>query len=332
LRNFVSMFGKRAKYIIDPISLSLRKVEKSGKYITTKLLSGLGLSVMVGFGIAFLFFTFTDSPQENKISREINYYQLRLQVLNNKSDKVLSILNTLQLKDDRTYRTIFAMEPLTDEMRNAGVGGPENTYSQFDVVENGQLLREATYKLDLISQKILIQTNSFRDLSVMITNKEKMLASIPSIMPVDRNRIKFSSGFGWRQNPFSRSGSQFHPGIDLAGKIGTPIYATGDGVVTDPLGSMTGYGNVIVIDHGYGFKTLYAHLSKKLVKEGDVVKRGQVIGLLGNSGPSTGPHVHYEVIRNGEKVNPVNYIYSGFTNEEFQQLIKEAEENNKILS
>ena len=326
------MFGKRAKYIIDPITLSLRSVEKSGKYLTKKLLSGLGLSVLVGIVIAAAFFSFTDSPQENRISRDINYYRLRLEVLNSKSDKLLSILSTLQSKDDRTYRTIFAMDPLTEEERNPGVGGPADAYSQYDVVENGILLKETLSKLDLISRRIVVQSRSFQDLSVMIQNKEKMLASIPSIMPVDRNRIKFSSGFGWRRNPFSRAGSQFHPGIDLAGKVGTPIYATGDGVVTDPLGSMTGYGIVIVIDHGYGFKTLYAHLSKKLVKEGDVVKRGQVIGLLGNTGPSTGPHLHYEVIRNGQKVNPINYIYSGFTNEEFQQLIKEAEENSKVLS
>ena len=326
------MFGKRAKYIIDPITLSLRSVEKSGKYLTKKLLSGLGLSVLVGIAIAAAFFSFTDSPQENRISRDINYFRLRLEVLNSKSDKLLSILSTLQSKDDRTYRTIFAMDPLTEEERNPGVGGPSNAYSQYDVVENGILLKETLSKLDLISRRIVVQSRSFQDLSVMIQNKEKMLASVPSIMPVDRNRIKFSSGFGWRRNPFSRAGSQFHPGIDLAGKVGTPIYATGDGVVTDPLGSMTGYGNVIVIDHGFGFKTLYAHLSKKLVKEGEVVKRGQVIGLLGNTGPSTGPHVHYEVIRNGQKVNPINYIYSGFTNEEFQQLIKEAEENSKVLS
>jgi murein DD-endopeptidase MepM/ murein hydrolase activator NlpD len=159
-----------------------------------------------------------------------------------------------------------------------------------------------------------------------------MLASIPSIMPVDKNKIHISSGFGWRQNPFTRSGSQFHPGIDLAGPIGTPIYATGDGVIIDPFGSMTGYGIAIVIDHGYGFETLYAHLSKRLVNTGDSVKRGQIIGYLGNTGPSTGPHLHYEVHRNGKKVNPINYIYSGFTNEEFQEMIKSAEESHEILS
>ncbi|HBG71463.1 MAG: hypothetical protein A2W93_14520 [Bacteroidetes bacterium GWF2_43_63] len=326
------MFSKKAKYIIDPITLSLRSVEKSGKYLTKKLLSGLGLSVLVGVCVAAAFFSFTDSPQENKVSRDINFYRLRLEVLNSKSEKILSILNTLQTKDDRTYRTIFAMDPLSEEERNPGVGGPSNANSQYDVVENGQLLKETVSKLDLISRRIVVQSRSFQDLSVMIQNKEKMLASIPSIMPLDRNRVKLSSGFGWRRNPFSRAGSQFHPGIDLAGKIGTPIYATGDGVVIDPLGSMTGYGIVIVIDHGYGFRTLYAHLSKKLVKEGEVVKRGQEIGKLGNTGPSTGPHLHYEVIRNGQKVNPINYIYSGFTNEEFQLLIKEAEENSKILS
>lgn len=326
------MFRKKVRYIIDPITLSLHQVEKSGKYVTARLLSGLGLSLILGLVVAWGFFAYIDSPRENSVSREINYYQLRIQLINSKADKVLSILSGLQDKDDRTYRTIFAMKPLADEMRNAGVGGPSDANEKFDVVENGRLLHETTRKLEMINRKMIIQSKSFNDLAVMVSNKEKMLASIPSIMPVDKNKVKVSSGFGWRQNPFTRSGSQFHPGIDLAGKIGTPIYATGDGVVIDPFGSMTGYGIAIVIDHGYGFETLYAHLSKSLVKPGEKVKRGQIIGYLGNTGPSTGPHLHYEVIRNGQKVNPVNYIYSGFTNEEFQELIKEAEENHKILS
>ncbi len=326
------MFGKRHKYIIDPITLTLKKVEKSGKYITTRLLSGLGLSLIIGAAFAYFFFRFTDSPRENKLDREIEYYRLKVKMINNKSDQVLSFLHTLQMKDDRTYRTIFEMEPISDEMRKAGVGGPTDEYEKYDMVENGVLLRETMMKLAGIHSRISIQKKSFSDLADMIKNKEKMQASIPRIMPVDRNRVKISSGFGWRRNPFTHASSQFHPGIDLAGKIGTPIYATGDGVITDPLGSMTGYGNVIVIDHGYGYKTLYAHLSKKLVKPGERVKRGQVIGLLGNTGPSTGPHLHYEVIRYKEKVNPINYIYSGFSTEEFQKLIKEAEENSKVLS
>ncbi|PKP02460.1 MAG: peptidase M23 [Bacteroidetes bacterium HGW-Bacteroidetes-6] len=326
------MFRKKAKFIIDPLTLSVKQVEKSGKYITARLLSGLGLSVILGFAIAFSYFRFANSPRENSLSREINYYQLKIQLLDNKADKVLNILSMLQDKDDRTYRTIFAMKPLSDEIRNAGIGGPVDYSAKFDVVENGDLLKSTYKKLSEINSRLITQGKSFSDLTNMVRNKERMLASIPSIMPVDKNKIHISSGFGWRQNPFTRSGSQFHPGIDFAGKIGTPIYATGDGIVTDPLGSMTGYGNVIVIEHGYGFETLYAHLSKKLVNVGDKVKRGQIIGLLGNTGPSTGPHIHYEVHRNGEKVNPINYIYSGFTNEEFQEMIKEAEENHKILS
>ena len=277
------MFRKRVKYIIDPISLSLKTVEKSGKYLTKKILSGLGISVLVGVVLALTFFHFIDSPQESRINREINNYRLRLEVLNSKADKLYFILNTLQSKDDRTYRTIFAMNPLSEDERNPGIGGADDLYSNFDIVEGGAFLKDILSKLDLINRRIIIQSDSYNKLSLIIRDKEKMLAAIPSIMPVDRNRIKFSSGFGWRRNPFSHSGSQFHPGIDMAGKVGTPIYATGDGVVIDPFSAMTGYGIVIVIDHGYGFQTLYAHLSKKLVKPGDVVKRGQVIGLLGNT-------------------------------------------------
>ncbi|PLW92136.1 MAG: peptidase M23 [Marinilabiliales bacterium] len=325
------MFKKRNKYAIDPVSLSLTQPAKGKRNSFRIFLSGLGISVFIGALIAFLFFRFVDSPSETSLSREINDYEIQIQLLNNRADKVLSILQSLQNKDDRTYRTIFGMDPVDEELRNAGVGGNDQ-YEMFDVVENGKVLREASEKLDFISRQIVVQSQSFNELMVMVADKEKMLASIPSIMPVDKNKIRFSSGFGWRRNPFTHSGSQFHPGIDLAGPIGTPIYATGDGEVIDPFGSMTGYGIVIVIDHGYGFETLYAHLSKKLVKPGDKVKRGQIIGYLGNTGPSTGPHLHYEVHRNGNKVNPINYIYSGFTNEEFQEMIKTAEESHEILS
>lgn len=325
------MFKKKNKYAIDPISLSLTQPAQGNKKSYRTILSGLGISVFIGIMIAFLFFRFVDSPNETSLSREINDYEIQIQLLNNRADKVVSILQNLQDKDDRTYRTIFGMEPVSEELRNAGIGG-NDIYEHFDVVENGNILREASEKLDFISRQIIIQSQSFNDLKDMVADKEKMLASIPSIMPVDKNKVHISSGFGWRKNPFTRSGSQFHPGIDFAGPIGIPIYATGDGVVIDPFSAMTGYGNVIVIDHGYGFETLYAHLSKKLVSAGDSVKRGQIIGLLGNTGPSTGPHVHYEVHRNGKKVNPINYIYSGFTNEEFQELIKTAEESHEIMS
>lgn len=325
------MFRKRNKYAIDPISLSLTKPVASKRKSYRIILSGLGMSVFIGALIAFLFFRFIDSPNETSLSREINDYEIQIQLLNNRADQVLSILENLQTKDDRTYRTIFGMDPLDAELRNAGIGGSDQ-YKQFDVVENGKILRNASEKLDFISRQIVIQSQSFNDLKSIVADKEKMLASIPSIMPVDKNKIHISSGFGWRQNPFTRSGSQFHPGIDFAGPIGTPIYATGDGVVIDPFGSLTGYGIAIVIDHGYGFETLYAHLSKRLVNVGDSVKRGQVIGYLGNTGPSTGPHLHYEVHRNGGRVNPINYIYSGFTNEEFQKMIKTAEESHEILS
>lgn len=326
------MFRKRVKYFIDPITLSLKKVEKSGRKLTRKLLSGLGISIVLGLGFAFLFFKYVDSPQENSISREINHYKLLMQILNKKSDKAIEILNIIQTKDDKTYRSIFSMPPLDDDVRNAGIGGPNSLDNEFEFVENGEILFDTKNKLDLIARKILIQKKSFAELSNVIANKEKMLSSIPSIMPLDIKRVRMSSGFGWRRNPFTGASSQFHPGIDLAGKVGVPIYASGDGVVIDPNKPMSGYGKVIVINHGFGFQTLYAHLSKIYVKYGEEVKRGQIIGLLGNTGPSTGPHLHYEVIKNGERVNPINYIYSGFSDEEYQQIIKDAEENSKILS
>lgn len=327
------MMKHKSRLILDPETLVFNPVRRSSKALFKKIMSGLGLSMAVGGLFTFLFFSFTSSPKEKSLDRKTNEYALRIQLLNNKVDKVISILDQLQANDDRTYRTIFEMSPLANEIRQAGVGGSDQ-YTQFDIVSNGEILKNASKKLDMVSRRILIQSKSFSDIKSLIIDKEKMLASIPSIMPVDVRRIKFSSGFGWRRNPFTGGGSQYHPGIDLAGKIGTPIYASGDGVVYDPYAKsgMHGYGQVVCIDHGYGFKTLYAHLSKILVKPGEKVKRGQVIGLLGNTGPSTGPHLHYEVIKNGNKVNPINYIYNGFSPDEFKEILKKAEAGNEILS
>lgn len=322
---------KRQKLIFDIESMTMKAVKRSSHELMQSIVSGLGISVLIGGIFAAGFFYFVDSPKENTYDREINQYRLQVSLLNNKADKVMAVLQQLETNDDRVYRTIFEMPAVQRDLRDAGIGGGDQ-YGKFNVVENADLLKQTAAKLDLISRRIVVQSQSFDQLKATVINKEKMLASIPSIMPVDRNRIKFSSGFGWRQNPFTRSGSQFHPGIDMAGKIGTPIYATGDGVVEDPFGSMSGYGICIMIDHGYGFQTLYAHLSKKLVQPGDHVKRGQIIGYLGNTGPSTGPHLHYEVIKGGQKVNPINYIYGDFTQDEFQEIIKQAEESHDILS
>lgn len=325
------MWKRKPRFYIDPLTLTIKEVERKTSKLLRRLFTQVFLAMILGLVWALLFLFYFSSPNEKKLQREILAYQTELTTLQVELEKLLTKYDELKNKDEQVYRSIFSLPTLEEKISGAGIGGYDLTSlnkTRDPIIEK---LFNIVVKLEVNSN---IQEQSLKELLYLARNKEKMLKAIPSIMPVDRKKVRITSGFGWRVNPFTRSGAQFHPGIDFAGPVGIPIYATGDGVVIDPFKTspMHGYGLVVVIDHGFGFKTLYAHLSKILVKPGDSVKRGQVIGLLGNTGPSTGPHLHYEVIRNNEKVNPINYIFEGLSEEEYRQILKEAEEGHQILS
>ncbi|MCX7697001.1 MAG: peptidoglycan DD-metalloendopeptidase family protein [Bacteroidales bacterium] len=325
------MWKRKPRFYVDPLTLTIKEVEKKTSKLIRRLFTHIFAAMIIGVAWASLFLKFFSSPHEKKLQREILSAQTEISSLQIELEKLLAKYNELKNKDNQVYRSIFSLPMLDEKIPRAGIGGAD--LASFNKTNDPiiERLLNTVVQLEISSN---IQEQSLKELLLLARNKEKMLKAIPSIMPVDKNKVRISSGFGWRINPFTRSGAQFHPGIDFAGPVGIPIYATGDGVVIDPFktSSMHGYGLVVVIDHGFGFKTLYAHLSKILVKPGDSVKRGQIIGLLGNSGPSTGPHLHYEVIRNNEKVNPINYIFEGLSEEEYKQILKEAEEGHQILS
>jgi murein DD-endopeptidase MepM/ murein hydrolase activator NlpD len=183
-------------------------------------------------------------------------------------------------------------------------------------------MKEATERLDRITKQLYIQSKSFDEVVKMAKGKEKLIASIPAIMPLNNKNLKYApSGYGWRTHPIYKT-QEFHPGMDFTAEQGTPIYATGDGVVEIADASAQGYGNHVVINHGYGYQTLYGHMSKMVSKPGMKVKRGDLIGYVGSTGLSTGPHVHYEVIKNGEKVNPINFYYNDLSPEEYQIMLE----------
>ena len=233
---------------------------------------------------------------------------------------MIKVLADMQNSDDNIYRTIFEAEPLNYSVREAGFGG-SNRYKELEKMENSKMVLLTAKRLDILTRKVVVQSKSYDDLVKMAVNKEKMLTSIPAIQPIaNKDLERTASGWGYRIHPIYKI-RKFHYGIDFTAPTGTEIYVTGDGVVEKIDRSQRGYGNSIIINHGYGIKTIYGHMNAFNVKQGQKVKRGDVIGFVGNTGLSTAPHLHYEVERNGEKVNPINYFFNDLTADEYDRMI-----------
>lgn len=247
----------------------------------------------------------------------------RMEVLNRRLDDSQEALTLLQLRDDDIYRSLFGMTEIPPEVRNAGFGGV-NRYSHYDDVDPDGMLKRTAVRIDVLTKKSCVQSKSFDEVSKLSKRAGEMASCIPAIPPInpDKNKYRFSSSFGYRKDPFTGR-SKRHSGVDFALKPGNPIYATGDGVVEAVKFELFGYGTQVLIDHGFGYKTRYAHLKTVGVAEGMKVKRGECIGLSGNSGRSSGPHLHYEVIYMGRHVNPYNYFDLTITPEEFSTMVQD---------
>jgi murein DD-endopeptidase MepM/ murein hydrolase activator NlpD len=253
--------------------------------------------------------------------------EVEYSVLGQKLDHIEKVLKGLQDRDDNIYRVIFEAEPIPSSIREAGFGGA-NKYKALEFFENAILMKSTAERLDKLSKQMYIQSKSYDDINSMIKSKSEMLSSIPAIQPIKNKGLnQIASGFGYRIHPIYKT-TRLHTGIDFTASIGTDIYCTGDGIVTD-LDYGSGYGHNVIIDHGFGYKTIYAHMSKIHVKKGQRVKRGDVLGEVGNSGLSTAPHLHYEVLKSGQKVDPIHYFYSDLTPEEYTTVIELATRHNQ---
>ena len=311
----------KIKYRYNTKSLTYEKVEIALKDKFKKVLSYLATGTVFTAVTIFIAFTYFDSPKEKQLKREIEELTFQYELLNKRMNQASAVLENLQDRDDNIYRVIFEAEPISDNIRKAGFGGIDR-YKELESYENSELMVETTKKLDRISKQLYIQSKSFDEVVKLAKNKEQMLASIPAIQPISNKDLKHEpSGFGWRTHPIYKT-QDFHPGMDFTAPIGTEIYATGDGVVERADNTAQGYGNHVVINHGFGYQTLYGHMNRIAVWSGQKVKRGEIIGYVGNTGLSTGPHVHYEVIKNGEKVNPVNFYYNDLSPAEYQRMIE----------
>jgi len=237
-------------------------------------------------------------------------------------------LDDLASKDDHVYREIFGAEPVSEDVRKAGTGGVDK-YTSLDGIKNGARFKELHKKLDDMSAQYKVQEDSYKKLISMAQNKSKMLASIPAIQPIPNKKLRrIASGFGYRIDPIYRT-RKMHKGIDFTAPKGTKIYATGDGVIKKVEYARWGYGTHVIINHGYGYTTLYGHMSRINVRPGQKVTRGQLIGLVGSTGKSTGAHLHYEVAKNGVEVNPVGYFYNDISSAQYEEILKLSSNPNQ---
>ncbi|HQG56605.1 MAG TPA: M23 family metallopeptidase [Bacteroidales bacterium] len=313
----------KAKYKFNPESLSFDRITLGFRDILLRFMAYFLGSLFIAAIYGMIFTIFFDSPKEKALKREIEQLTLQYELMNREMDNMEKILDHLKETDDNLYRTIFEAEPVPSTLREGGIGGI-NRYKELENYSNAKLIIETAKKLDRIKKKIVVQSKSFDELISLAREKEEMLASIPAIMPVsNKDLTRTASGWGLRIHPIYKI-VRFHYGIDFTAPVGTEVYATGDGVVESIISSRRGYGNHIVVNHGFGYKTLYAHLDRFNVRQGQKVKRGDVIGFVGNTGLSIAPHLHYEVELNGIKVDPSNYFFHDLTPEEYERIIEIA--------
>jgi len=320
----------KAKYRYNPHTLSYDKIELTLK---DKLFRGgmiLGAGLIIGIGIYFITDAYVDSPKEKQLKKDNADLLARYQILDKKAEQLAIVLEDIQHRDDNIYRVIFEAEPIANEIREAGFGGV-NRYKELENYTNAELIVNASKKLDKLSKQLYIQSKSFDEVFEMAKKKEEMLAALPAIQPVsNKDLTRMASGYGYRTDPVYKT-RKFHAGMDFTAPRGTPIYATGDGKVIQADAKNRGYGNHVRIDHGYGYVTLYAHMNKFNCKVGQKVKRGDVIGYVGNTGKSVGPHCHYEVRKNGNPINPVNFYFNDLTPEQYAKMLELANDPTQSL-
>ncbi|HRZ77061.1 MAG TPA: M23 family metallopeptidase [Bacteroidales bacterium] len=314
---------RKTRYHFNTRSLTFEKVTAS---IRDRFLSVLKVVVtgsVFAAVVIFLAYNFFESPREKMLERENKQLRLQYNIMNDRMERIAVVLDELQDRDDNIYRVIFESEPIPSSVRRAGMGGSDR-YTELSGFESSKIMTESAVKLDELANRIVVQSRSFDEVFELARNKDKMLRSIPAIQPVNNKDLKkLSSFFGYRIHPIFKR-RIFHDGLDFTAPVGTKVYATGDGVVVEAVRARYGYGNRITINHGYGYQTTYAHLNSFAVREGERVQRGQIIGSIGNTGLSSGPHLHYEVIKNGTKVNPIYYFFGDLSPQDYQEVISRA--------
>lgn len=321
--------SKKIKYVFDHNSLTFKIKKHSLKDRIKNISFSVGFGLVMASVFIVLFYMFIDSPEEKILKRQLNTYEMQYKQLNLRVKQMSEVLEDIEDRDDNVYRMVFMSEPFSKEKRNQLLN--RNTqYEELFTSSNSDLIINTTKQVDELTQRLYAQSISINQVFEMAKNKKERALSIPAILPLDKKKSKLSSGFGYRFHPILQI-KRMHTGIDFTAKTGTAVYATADGVVVESDRS-SGYGNLVTIDHGYGFKTLYAHLSKFNTTKGKKVKRGDIIGYVGSTGLSQTPHLHYEVHQNNRAVNPVMFFFNDLSAEEYEEVLELASKENQSLS
>jgi septal ring factor EnvC (AmiA/AmiB activator) len=318
----------RTKYKFNPESLSFDKVRLGFKAILFRFLAYFVGSVIVALGYWVIFAAFFDSPREKALEREIEQMEIQYELIHREMSSIEKVLDGLQKTDDNLYRTIFESEPIPSSLRESGTGGV-NRYESLEGYSNSRLVIETATRLDRIRKKVYVQAKSFDELISLARSKEEMLKCVPAIIPIsNKDLTRTASGYGWRIHPIYKI-SKFHYGMDFTAPEGTEVYATGNGTVVDVITAQRGLGKHIIIDHGFGYSSIYGHLSNFNVRVGQKVQRGDIIGFVGSTGLSVADHLHYEIKLNGANVNPVNYYFEDLTALEYDKMVEIAAKTGK---
>ncbi|SHG16994.1 Peptidase family M23 [Salegentibacter echinorum] len=322
----------KVKYYYDSETGSYRKIERrKRRRVGIVLLSILG-SFLAGFILLVIYLNIPqiETPQEKALKRELHNMELQYGLLNKKMDQIQNVLANVEDRDNNIYRVYFEANPIPEEQRKAGFGGI-NRYKDLEGFDNSKLIIQTSKRMDILSKQLVVQSKSLDEIAALAKEKESLLAAIPAIQPVkNENLNRIASGYGWRTDPFTKV-RKFHKGMDFSAPRGTPVYATGDGRVARADNRSTGYGNHIRIEHDYGYTTLYGHLSKYNVRRGQRVKRGDIIGYVGSTGRSQGPHLHYEIFKDNKRINPINFYYGHLSPAEFDKVLEKAQQENQSL-
>lgn len=322
------------KYILNPETLlyEMKEVSLKSKVFKGLLLFAGSVAMAVLYIWLFTSVLGYDLPKTAFLKAERARWDARMDLMNTKLDRCEESIEALRVRDDDIYRSIFGMNEIPAGVRNAGIGGVDR-YSFLDGLESDDRLKNTALRIDRLTRKVYVQSKSFDEVAAVSKTAGDMASCIPAIPPIvpDPSRYKMSSPFGYRTDPFTGA-SRMHTGLDFAMKIGNPVYATGDGVVESVKFEFFGYGNSITIKHGFGYETIYAHLNSVKAIEGMKVKRGDCIGESGKSGRSSGPHLHYEVVYKGRKVNPANYLDMSMSVQEYSDMLRMRESESGMPS
>lgn len=319
---------KKIKYYYNTHTLRYEKLITPLRVKLLRVFAFLATAFVTSAIISYFAFQFVGSPGEKLLRAENERLKFRYQDLNKQVQNLQQTMQELEKRDNAVYRSIFEANPIPDSARIAAIERQEEI-AKVESMEGYELVGSIQSSIKLLTNRISVQKTSYNELENLVRNKEKLLAATPAIQPVSNKDLsRVASGYGYRIDPIYKT-VKMHAGLDFTAPQGTPIYATANGRVKVATRSDVGYGNHVVIDHGYGYETLYAHMVRLKVSRGQQVTRGEVIGYVGSTGKSTGPHCHYEVHKNGQRLNPVYFFYNDLTPQQFDELLKRAKASNQ---